>query len=74
PPATTAQVATTARPATTSSRPSSGSTTWSSNGVQYKTGDIVLYEGAKFQCIHDHTSFPGAEPGILTWAWWKPIN
>ncbi|CAF0739159.1 unnamed protein product [Rotaria sordida] len=58
----------------TSSRPPSGSTTWSSNGVQYKTNDIVLYEGKKFQCIADHTSFPGAEPGILTWAWWKPIN
>ncbi|CAF0939544.1 unnamed protein product [Rotaria sordida] len=58
----------------TSSRPPSGSTTWSSNGVQYKTNDIVLYEGKKFQCIADHTSFPGAEPGILTWAWWKSID
>ncbi|CAF4312350.1 unnamed protein product, partial [Rotaria sordida] len=58
----------------TSSRPPSGSTTWSSNGVQYKTNDIVLYQGKRFQCVAGHTSFPGAEPGILTWAWWKPIN
>ncbi|CAF1008607.1 unnamed protein product [Rotaria sp. Silwood1] len=73
-PPTTARPSPPPQPTTTNAPPPSGSTTWSSNGVQYKTGDIVLYQGAKFQCIHDHTSFLGAEPGILTWAWWKPIN
>jgi len=74
-PATTAGPVTTARPVTTtSSRPSGGSTTWSSNGVQYKIGDIVQYDGIKYRCVHNHTSYPGAEPGIFTWAWWQRME
>jgi len=74
PPTTARQPATTAPPQLTTPRPSGGSTTWSSNGVQYKVGNTVLYNGVRFQCVNDHTSFPGAEPGILTWAWWKRID
>jgi hypothetical protein len=64
---------TTRKPDHTTSRPSGGSTTWSSNGVQYKVGDEVMYDGVKYRCVHDHTSYPGAEPGIFTWAWWQRI-
>ena len=66
PPATTAAAATTPRP--------SGTTTWSANGVLYKVGDVVFYNGERFRCVHDHTSYPGAEPSIFTWAWWQKIN
>ncbi|CAF1289427.1 unnamed protein product [Adineta ricciae] len=58
----------------TTSRPSGGVTTWSASNVQYKTGDIVMYEGTRYLCVHDHTSFPGAEPSPVTWAWWKRID
>ena len=72
---TTRQKTTTARPMpTTSSRPSGGVTTWSAKGVSYKVGTVVLYEGEKFQCVADHVSFPGAHPGLLTWAWWQRID
>ena len=75
PAATTARpAATTARPAaTTSSKPSGGLTTWSPNGVQYKVGNIVTYDGVQYRCVFDHTSYPGAEPGIFTWAWWQRL-
>lgn len=58
---------------TTSSRPASGVTTWSADGVVYETDDTVLYDGIEYVCVHPHTSFPGAEPGILTWALWKAL-
>ena len=58
---------------TTSSRSPSGTTTWSADGVQYLIGDMVLYDGVEYVCVHPHTSFPGAEPGILTWALWKSV-
>jgi len=73
-PGTTARPATTARPVpTTTGRPPSGSTTWSSNGVQYKVGDIVQYDGVTYRCVHDHTSFSGAHPSPVTWAWWQRV-
>lgn len=71
---TTDRPETTAQPSTTTTRPSGGLTTWSPNGVQYKRGDTVSYEGIRFECVHDHTSYQGAEPGIFTWAWWKRID
>lgn len=69
----------TSRPAVTTarattSRPSGGVTTWSASNVQYKVGDVVMYEGAKYLCVHAHTSFPGAEPSPVTWAWWKRVD
>ncbi|UJR14528.1 hypothetical protein I4U23_001524 [Adineta vaga] len=36
--------------------------------------DEVMYDGIKFRCIAPHRSYPGAEPGLLTWAWWERIE
>ncbi len=60
PPSTTTRTdPVTAPPATTSnSRPP--------NGVEYKIGDIVFYDGTRYLCVHAHTSFPGTEPSIIT--------
>ena len=58
----------------TTSRPSNGMTTWSAAGVSYNAGDIVSYKGVRYQCVYNHVSFPGAEPGVLTWAWWQRID
>ncbi|CAM4892243.1 unnamed protein product [Rotaria socialis] len=77
PAATTARppaATTTQSPAATTARPSGGANTWSPNGIQYKVGDIVSYGGSRFQCVHDHTSFEGAHPSPVTWAWWAAIN
>ncbi|CAF1573925.1 unnamed protein product [Adineta steineri] len=65
---------TTTTTTTTTPRPSGGLTTWSSSNVLYKVGHTVSYDGVKYLCVHDHTSFVGAEPGPLTWAWWKRID
>jgi hypothetical protein len=62
----------TAPPAMT--RSSFGLTTWSSNGVQYKIGDMVFYDGTRYLCVHAHTSFPGAEPSLITWALWQHLE
>ncbi len=55
-------------------RSSFGLTTWSSNGVQYKIGDMVFYDGTRYLCVHAHTSFPGAEPSLITWALWQHLE
>ena len=55
-------------------RPPLGLTTWSYDFVEYQIGDEVIYDGVKYRCVAPHRSYPGAEPGILTWAWWEPIE
>jgi len=50
-----------------------GLTTWSSDLFDYEIGDEVMYDGVKYRCIAPHRSFAGAEPGVLTWAWWEPV-
>ncbi|CAF2795580.1 unnamed protein product [Rotaria sp. Silwood2] len=59
---------------TTTTRRPLGLTTWSSDFFEYQIGDEVMYDGMKYRCVAPHRSYPGAEPGILTWAWWKPIQ
>lgn len=58
----------------TTSRPPLGLTTWSPELVDYQVGDEVMYDGGKFRCVAPHRSFVGAEPGILTWAWWQRVD
>ncbi|CAF1402410.1 unnamed protein product [Rotaria sordida] len=59
---------------TTTTRRPLGLTTWSSDFFEYQIGDEVMYDGIKYRCVAPHRSFPGAEPGILTWAWWEPVQ
>ncbi|CAF3625173.1 unnamed protein product [Rotaria sp. Silwood1] len=58
---------------TTTRRPL-GLTTWSSDLFDYQIGDEVMYDGVKYRCVAPHRSFPGAEPGVLTWALWEPVQ
>ena len=58
----------------TTQRPPLGLTTWSFDFVEYQIGDEVIYDGVKYRCVAPHRSYPGAEPGVLTWAWWQPIE
>jgi hypothetical protein len=46
--------------------------TWAPN-VAYATGDIVTYNGGRFQCRQGHTSLPSWEPAIYTLALWLPL-
>lgn len=46
--------------------------TWAPN-VAYRTGDVVTYEGRKFQCRQGHTSLTSWEPSIYTLALWLPV-
>ena len=59
---------------TTTQRPLLRLTTWSSELFDYQISDEVMYDGMKYRCVAPHRSFPGAEPGVLTWAWWEPIQ
>ncbi|CAF4194654.1 unnamed protein product, partial [Adineta steineri] len=62
-------------PITTSTfRAPLGLTTWSSELFEYQIGDEVMYDDIKYRCVAPHRSFPGAEPGILTWAWWQRVE
>jgi len=58
----------------TTSRSSGETTTWSSFGVEYMFDDEVWFEGVKYRCVFPHTSYPGAEPSIYTWALWQRIE
>ena len=59
---------------TVTNRPSLGLTTWSSEFFEYQIGDEVMYDGVKYRCVAPHRSYPGAEPGVFTWAWWERIE
>ncbi|CAF0742985.1 unnamed protein product [Adineta ricciae] len=59
---------------TTTARPPLGLTTWSADLFDYQIGDEVMYDGVKYRCIAPHRSYRGAEPGLLTWAWWERIE
>ncbi|CAF0837106.1 unnamed protein product [Adineta steineri] len=62
-------------PMTTSTfRAPLGLTTWSSELFEYQIGDEVMYDDIKYRCVAPHRSFPGAEPGVLTWAWWQRVE
>ncbi|RIV39356.1 lytic polysaccharide monooxygenase [Micromonospora radicis] len=42
-------------------------------GVSYRTGDVVTYQGKRFQCRQGHTSINSWEPSIFTLALWLPL-
>ncbi|WP_305787357.1 lytic polysaccharide monooxygenase [Symbioplanes lichenis] len=60
---------TTTAPTTTA--PAASGTDWAP-GVAYKTGDIVTYEGKKYECRQGHSSLRSWEPSIYTLALWLP--
>jgi predicted carbohydrate-binding protein with CBM5 and CBM33 domain len=47
-------------------------TEWAAD-VAYATGDIVTYNGVRFQCRQGHTSLRSWEPAIYTLALWLPL-
>jgi hypothetical protein len=47
-------------------------TEWAAN-VAYATGDIVTYNGVRYQCRQGHTSLRSWEPAIYTLALWLPL-
>ncbi|MGK5684337.1 beta-1,3-glucanase family protein [Actinoplanes sp. URMC 104] len=73
PPATTPPTtAPTTRPPTTpptTAPPAAG--TWAPN-VAYATGQVVTYDGRRYQCRQAHTSLPGWEPPNVL-ALWLPL-
>jgi beta-glucanase (GH16 family) len=67
PPGTPGTPPTTTPPTTT---PPSG-TAWATN-TAYSIGQVVTYNGARYQCRQAHTSLPGWEPTNAV-ALWQPI-
>jgi hypothetical protein len=61
-----------APPATPPTGDGQPGTEWAAN-VAYKTGDIVTYNGTRFQCRQGHTSLTSWEPTIWTLALWLPL-
>jgi predicted carbohydrate-binding protein with CBM5 and CBM33 domain len=47
-------------------------TEWAAD-VAYATGDIVTYNGTRYQCRQGHTSLRSWEPAIYTLALWLPL-
>ena len=62
------------RPPATGGPSPGGAAAWSSNGVEYKVGDLVTFEGVVYECTYFHISYPGAQPSPVTWALWKRRN
>ena len=75
PPTTTPTTApTTTPPTTTPTTPPTtapGTTTWAPN-TAYTVGQIVTYNGRRYQCRQSHTSLPGWEPPNVL-ALWLPL-
>jgi predicted carbohydrate-binding protein with CBM5 and CBM33 domain len=72
----TSAPAPTATRTATSTATSTGSTstargTWRTFR-DYRTGDVVSFEGVRYTCRQSHTSLPGWEPSIFTLALWLP--
>ncbi len=42
-------------------------------GVSYRAGDVVTYQGKRYQCRQGHTSINSWEPSIYTLALWLPL-
>jgi hypothetical protein len=69
PPTTTRPPTTTAPPVTTA--PPTGGTTWAAY-TTYSVGQIVTYNGVRYQCRQSHVAYPGWEPPNVL-ALWLPI-
>ena len=67
PPAATPPAAT---PPPAATAPAGGA--WAA-GTAYKTGDVVTFNGARFQCRQAHTAINSWEPSIYTLALWLPL-
>ncbi|MGK5679717.1 lytic polysaccharide monooxygenase [Actinoplanes sp. URMC 104] len=66
---------TTAPPAASPTKPPaapSAGGAWAA-GTAYKTGDVVTFNGAKYQCRQSHTAITSWEPSIYTLALWLPL-
>lgn len=69
-PTATATATPTKAPATTKP-PAPDGAAWAA-GVTYRTGDIVTYDGRRYQCRQSHTAIYTWEP-IYTLALWLPV-
>jgi len=59
-------------PASSSAATAAGGAAWAP-GVSYKTGDVVTYQGKRYQCRQSHPSINSWEPSIYTLALWLPL-
>ena len=57
-------------PPPAATKPAGG--TWAA-GTAYRTGDVVTFAGARFQCRQAHTAIASWEPSIYTLALWLPL-
>jgi chitinase len=46
---------------------------WQVN-VDYKDGDVIIYDGKTYKCIYNHKSISTWSPGIFTQSVWKAIS
>ncbi|GAB2581650.1 cellulose-binding protein [Paractinoplanes abujensis] len=59
-------------PTTAPTAPPAAGGTWAA-GTAYKTGDVVTFNGKKFQCRQSHTALNSWEPSVYTLALWLPL-
>ncbi|WP_431728938.1 lytic polysaccharide monooxygenase [Verrucosispora sp. TAA-831] len=69
-PTTTAP--TSAAPTSAAPPPAAGGDAWAA-GVSYRTGDVVTFEGKRYECRQGHTAINSWEPSIYTLALWLPL-
>lgn len=71
PPTSTPSTGPTASPSTPPTSAPPGGGTWAPN-TPYSIGQVVTYNGARYQCRQAHTSIPGWEPPNVL-ALWLPL-
>lgn len=67
---TSTSTSTTTSTATTTTATTSGVPNWAA-GTAYKVGDLVMYNGVKYQCINPHTAIVSWEPSGALSLWKK---
>ncbi|TBL26606.1 cellulose-binding protein, partial [Verrucosispora sp. SN26_14.1] len=61
-----------AAPTSAAPPPAAGGDAWAA-GVSYRTGDVVTFEGKRYECRQGHTAINSWEPSIYTLALWLPL-
>jgi predicted carbohydrate-binding protein with CBM5 and CBM33 domain len=73
PPTSAAPPSTTPPPSERPTPPAGASATEWTAGTAYRTGDVVTFQGKRYECRQGHSSIASWEPSVYTLALWLPL-
>jgi predicted carbohydrate-binding protein with CBM5 and CBM33 domain len=73
PPPSAAPPSTTPPPSERPTPPAGASATEWTAGTAYRTGDVVTFQGKRYECRQGHSSIASWEPSVYTLALWLPL-